>query len=45
MRRSSGSARRTRVDPEDLEEQADTAADFLEELMGHMGIDAWRSRT
>src|SRR4249920_1235310 len=28
------------VDPEDLEEQADTAADFLEELMGHMGIDA-----
>jgi spoIIIJ-associated protein len=28
------------VDPEELEEQADTAADFLEELMGHMGIDA-----
>ncbi len=28
------------IDPEDLEEQADTAADFLEELMGHMGIDA-----
>ena len=28
------------VDPEDLEEQADTAADFLEELLGHMGIDA-----
>jgi spoIIIJ-associated protein len=29
-----------RVDPEDLEDQADTAADFLEELLGHMGIDA-----
>ena len=28
------------VDPEDLEEQADSAADFLEELLGHMGIDA-----
>ncbi len=28
------------VDPEDLEDQADTAADFLEELLGHMGIDA-----
>ena len=28
------------VDPEDLEEQADTAADFLEELMAHMAIDA-----
>lgn len=28
------------VDPEDLEDQADTAADFLEELVGHMGIDA-----
>jgi spoIIIJ-associated protein len=28
------------VDPEELEEQADTAADFLEELLGHMGIDA-----
>jgi spoIIIJ-associated protein len=28
------------IDPEDLEEQADTAADFLEELIGHMGIDA-----
>jgi spoIIIJ-associated protein len=28
------------VDPEDLEEQADTAADFLEELLAHMGIDA-----
>jgi spoIIIJ-associated protein len=27
-------------DSEDLEEQADTAADFLEELVGHMGIDA-----
>ena len=30
----------TNVDPEDLEEQADSAADFLEELLGHMGIDA-----
>ena len=41
MRRSSGSASiAPEVDPEDLEEQADTAADFLEELMGHMGIDA-----
>ena len=29
-----------RVDPEDLEDQADTAADFLEELLGHMEIDA-----
>ena len=29
-----------RIDPEDLEDQADTAADFLEELLGHMGIDA-----
>ncbi len=28
------------VDPEDLEEQADSAADFLEELLGHMGVDA-----
>ena len=28
------------VAPEDLEDQADTAADFLEELLGHMGIDA-----
>jgi spoIIIJ-associated protein len=28
------------VDPEDLEEQADTAADFIEELLRHMGIDA-----
>ena len=28
------------VDPEDLEDQADTAADFLEELLGHMGIEA-----
>ena len=28
------------VDPESLEDQADTAADFLEELLGHMGIDA-----
>jgi spoIIIJ-associated protein len=28
------------VDPEDLEDQADAAADFLEELLGHMGIDA-----
>lgn len=28
------------VDAEDLEEQADTAADFLEDLLGHMGIDA-----
>jgi spoIIIJ-associated protein len=28
------------IDPEELEEQADTAADFIEELMGHMGIDA-----
>lgn len=26
--------------PEDLEEQADAAADFLEELLGHMGVDA-----
>ncbi|MGZ6544028.1 MAG: RNA-binding cell elongation regulator Jag/EloR [Actinomycetota bacterium] len=28
------------VDPEDLEDQADNAADFLEEMLGHMGIDA-----
>jgi len=28
------------VEPEDLEDQADSAADFLEELLGHMGIDA-----
>jgi spoIIIJ-associated protein len=28
------------VDPESLEEQADTAADFLEVLLGHMGVDA-----
>jgi len=28
------------VDPESLEDQADTAADFLEELLSHMGIDA-----
>jgi spoIIIJ-associated protein len=28
------------VDPDSLEEQADTAADFLEELLGHMGVDA-----
>jgi spoIIIJ-associated protein len=28
------------VDPESLEDQADTAADFLEELLGHMGIEA-----
>ncbi len=41
MRRSSASAwSLPDVDPEDLEEQADTAADFLEELLGHMGIDA-----
>ena len=28
------------VDPDSLEDQADTAADFLEEMLGHMGIDA-----
>jgi spoIIIJ-associated protein len=28
------------VDTEDLEEQADAVADFVEELLGHMGIDA-----
>ena len=27
-------------DPEELEEQADATADFIEELLGHMGIDA-----
>jgi spoIIIJ-associated protein len=27
-------------DPEELEEQADATADFVEELLGHMGIDA-----
>lgn len=27
-------------DAEELEEQADAAADFIEELLGHMGIDA-----
>jgi spoIIIJ-associated protein len=28
------------VEPDDLEDQADSAADFLEELLGHMGIIA-----
>jgi len=28
------------VDPEELEEQADAVADFIEELMGYMGVDA-----
>jgi spoIIIJ-associated protein len=28
------------VGPDSLEDQADTAADFLEEMLGHMGIDA-----
>jgi spoIIIJ-associated protein len=28
------------VEPDDLEDQADSAADFLEELLGHMGINA-----
>ena len=28
------------VDPDSLEDQADAAADFLEEMLGHMGIDA-----
>jgi len=27
-------------EPEELEEQADSVADFVEELLGHMGIDA-----
>ncbi len=28
------------LDPDDLEEQADAAADFVEDLLSHMGIDA-----